>query len=236
MVHAASLSGVIAVTVNLEPGPTLREQVVERLKFAVLTGEFEFGRTYSVPALADQFGISATPMREAVLDLVKEHLLFTVPGRGFQLQRDPIDVVVAIAEARRLIEIPVTIEAAEHMCTADLDALRALADALSAHAADHDVPQYLRAELEFHQRIIDLHPNRELFVVVEYLQARARLHALPFAEEPGVFIEPSSQHHALIDALEHHDVEAIRAVVDQHIHFAVIAAAHPYTSLATSAG
>ena len=197
---------------------TLRERVVEQLKFAVLTGEFTLDRTYTVPEFAKQFGVSATPMREAVLDLVKESLLFTVPGRGFRIQADPFDVVMSVAQARNLIEIPVSIDAAAFIEPADYTALTAMAEAMLGFAAVDDVRAYLRTDLEFHRLAIERHPNALLVTMVEYLRARARVHLLPLLGRPGMFMEPAREHLALIDALRSGDATAIGEVVNSHIH------------------
>lgn len=222
--------------IALDPSSSLREQVAERVKLGILVGEFAFGQTYTVPALAARFGISATPMREAVLDLVKERLLFTVPGRGFRLQEDPIDVVVSIAQTRHMIEIPATIEAAAYAREEDLIQLSALAQDLVAFAADHSVRAYLRADLEFHRRILSWHPNAVLVAIIDSLQSRARLHALPYTSEPGVLIEPSGEHLVLVDALARRDPDGIRMIMDHHISFSVEAAERPDTKRVISAG
>ena len=197
---------------------TLRERVVEQLKSAVLAGEFTLDRTYTVPEFAKQFGVSATPMREAVLDLVKESLLFTVPGRGFRIQADPFDVVMSVAQARNLIEIPVSIDAAAFIEPADFTMLTEMADAMLEFAAVDDVRAYLRTDLEFHRLTIERHPNALLVEMVEYLRARARVHLLPMLGRPGMFLEPAREHLALIDALRSGDATAIGEVVNSHIH------------------
>ena len=57
---------------SLERGASLREQVTESLRAMIVTGALEPGRVYSAPALAGEFGVSATPVREAMLDLAGE--------------------------------------------------------------------------------------------------------------------------------------------------------------------
>lgn len=214
---------------------TLRERVVEQLKFAVLTGEFLVGKTYKIPELAVRFGVSATPMREAVLDLVKENLLFTVPGRGFRVQEDPLDVVMSVAQARNLIEIPLTIEAVPFLSNANFDELAALADAMVEFAANDDMPNYLRADLEFHRLTIEPHPNALLVTMVEYLRARARVHLLPYRSTSGLFVDSAKEHLVLVDAMHRHDVSAIRETVDSHIHRIVQMCRDGITARGTSA-
>ena len=62
-----------------------RDQVADALRAALIAGELEPGEVYSAPVLAVQFGVSATPVREAMLDLVREGLVDIVPNKGFRV-------------------------------------------------------------------------------------------------------------------------------------------------------
>lgn len=61
---------------------SLREQVADALRAAVVSGEMRPGEIYSAPTLAAAFGVSATPVREAMLDLAKQSLIEVIPTRG----------------------------------------------------------------------------------------------------------------------------------------------------------
>ncbi|MFG2586482.1 GntR family transcriptional regulator [Streptomyces malaysiensis] len=62
-----------------------RERVADALRAALIAGELRAGEVYSAPTLAARFGVSSTPVREAMLDLVKEGLVDTVPNKGFRV-------------------------------------------------------------------------------------------------------------------------------------------------------
>ncbi|HLH46617.1 MAG TPA: GntR family transcriptional regulator, partial [Acidimicrobiales bacterium] len=64
---------------------SLREGVADALRAAVVSGEMRPGVVYSVPSLAAQFGVSPTPVREAMLDLLKEGLVESVRNKGFRV-------------------------------------------------------------------------------------------------------------------------------------------------------
>ena len=64
---------------------SLREQVAQALRGALVAGEMRPGTVYSAPALATRFGVSATPVREAMLDLAKEGLVEAVRNKGFRV-------------------------------------------------------------------------------------------------------------------------------------------------------
>src|ERR1043166_8203181 len=62
-----------------------RERVAAALRAALIAGGLRPGEVYSAPDLAPRFGVSATPVREAMLELVKEGLVGTVPNKGFRV-------------------------------------------------------------------------------------------------------------------------------------------------------
>ncbi|MFZ4511913.1 MAG: GntR family transcriptional regulator, partial [Candidatus Nanopelagicales bacterium] len=85
---------------------SLRERVAESLRAALVSGRMVPGTTYSIPALAEQFGVSATPVREAMLDLVNEGIMSAVPNKGFRVVELSDAELDQITELRRLLEVP----------------------------------------------------------------------------------------------------------------------------------
>ena len=64
---------------------SLREQVADALRAHLVSGRMRPGVLYSAPKLAAEFGVSATPVREAMLDLVSEGLVEVVRNKGFRV-------------------------------------------------------------------------------------------------------------------------------------------------------
>ncbi|MEK9665318.1 MAG: GntR family transcriptional regulator, partial [Candidatus Nanopelagicales bacterium] len=85
---------------------SLRERVAESLRAALVSGRMAPGTTYSIPALAEQFGVSATPVREAMLDLVNEGIVAPVPNKGFRVVELSDEELDQVTELRRLLEVP----------------------------------------------------------------------------------------------------------------------------------
>ena len=81
-------------------------RITEALRAAIVTGELEPGQVYSAPRLGAQFGVSATPVREAMLDLLKEGLVRTVRNKGFEVLAPSPVALHDILEVRQLLEVP----------------------------------------------------------------------------------------------------------------------------------
>ena len=83
-----------------------RDRIGAALRAAIVSGAMEPGVVYSAPSLAVRFGVSATPVREAMLDLVREGLVETVANKGFRATEMADSDLDEISELRLLLEPP----------------------------------------------------------------------------------------------------------------------------------
>jgi DNA-binding GntR family transcriptional regulator len=194
-----------------------RERIGEALRAAVITGELASGRVYSVPALAEQFGVSATPVREAMLDLVKEGLVEPVPNKGFRVTVVSEAQLDEYTHLRELIEIPTTVALATSADAADVEALRPLAQAIVDAASAGDLIAYVEADTRFHLAMLALSGNRTLVETVRDLRLRSRLYGLTALMEEGELEASAREHLAILDALLARDPEAVQRVMRLHL-------------------
>lgn len=82
---------------------TLRQQIADALRDEVLAGRLRPGREFTVKQIAEQYGVSATPVREALFDLSAQGLLSSDQHRGFQIRAFTIADYRAMIEARCLV-------------------------------------------------------------------------------------------------------------------------------------
>ncbi|QKW07443.1 GntR family transcriptional regulator [Streptomyces sp. NA04227] len=82
---------------------TLRQQIADALRDEVLSGRLEPGQEFTVKEIADQYGVSATPVREALVDLAAQGLLDSVQHRGFCVHEFSLADYRGMIEARSLI-------------------------------------------------------------------------------------------------------------------------------------
>lgn len=82
---------------------TLRQQIADALRDEVLAGRLPPGREFTVKQIAEQYGVSATPVREALFDLSAQGLLASDQHRGFQVREFTVADYRAMAEARVLV-------------------------------------------------------------------------------------------------------------------------------------
>ncbi|WP_318197492.1 GntR family transcriptional regulator [Streptomyces sp. MCL20-2] len=82
---------------------TLRQQIADALRDEVLAGRLPPGREFTVKQIAEQYGVSATPVREALFDLSAQGLLASDQHRGFQVREFTVADYRAMTEARALV-------------------------------------------------------------------------------------------------------------------------------------
>jgi DNA-binding GntR family transcriptional regulator len=196
---------------------SLRERVAESLRAALVSGRMAPGTTYSIPALAEQFGVSATPVREAMLDLVNEGIMSAVPNKGFRVVELSDAELDQITELRRLLEVPTVGDLAGAIDRAALRRLRALADAVSDAARRGDVVGYVEADRELHLALLAEAGNPRLVEMVGRLRDQSRLYGLEQLAAEGVLVDSAAEHMRLIDALESGDRRAAERVMAHHL-------------------
>jgi DNA-binding GntR family transcriptional regulator len=197
--------------------PSYRERVADALRAALIAGELRPGEVYSAPGLAARFGVSATPVREAMLDLAKEGLVDTVPNKGFRVTVVSEKQLDEYTRIRALIEIPTTAELATTADPSALESLRPTAQDIVSAAAGGDLVAYVEADTRFHLALLALAGNAHLVEVVGDLRKRSRLYGLTALAAEGRLEASAAEHLELLDALKSRDEATVREVMTRHL-------------------
>ncbi|MFF8996531.1 GntR family transcriptional regulator [Streptomyces achromogenes] len=194
-----------------------RERVADALRAALIAGELRPGEVYSAPSLAARFGVSATPVREAMLDLAKEGLVDTVPNKGFRVTVVSDRQLDEYTQIRALIEIPTVVDLARTADRVSLEALRPAAREIVVAAAAGGLIAYVEADTRFHLGLLALAGNAHLVEVVADLRKRSRLYGLTALVQAGRLLASAEEHLELLDALLERDEQAVHAVMTRHL-------------------
>jgi DNA-binding GntR family transcriptional regulator len=205
----------------IDKAPTLREQVGISLRASLTTGEMQQGVTYSIPQLAEKFGVSATPVREAILDLTREGLLVAVPNKGFRIVETSEEVLRKITEIRLLIEIPTTVKIAQIITQVKIAEFRELAQYIQDLAEEADIVPFIENDRTFHHNILELSGNEPLVEYADQLRSQTRIHGLPYLIGSGRLISSSREHLTLLEAMESRDLDQVAEIVTQHINYTI---------------
>jgi len=196
---------------------SLRETVTQILRAAIISGEMAPGEVYSAPALGTRFGVSATPVREAMVDLSREGLVETVPNKGFRVTAVSESDLDDIAALRMLIEPPTVREVTPRIPAEAIPALRELARAIVDNAAAGDLVAYTEADRRFHLTILEYSHNQRLLTLVSDLRSHTRLYGLSGMVSRGTLAASAAEHLELVDLIAARDAEGAGNLMRQHI-------------------
>ncbi|MER5767168.1 GntR family transcriptional regulator [Streptomyces sp. NPDC001985] len=196
---------------------SVRGQILHALRNALADGELAPGEVYSAPLLGERFGVSATPVREAMQQLAAEGAVEVVPNRGFRVAVRSHRELAELAELRALIEVPVILRLARTVPAGRWGELRPLAEAGMAAAKEGDRAGYAEADRAFHRAVLALSGNEQLVAVAADLHRRSQW---PLMAAPGPhraeLIADAAEHTALLEALPLADPHTLHPLLNTH--------------------
>ncbi|MDQ0597991.1 DNA-binding GntR family transcriptional regulator [Streptomyces canus] len=197
---------------------SVRGQILDALRTALVSGELRPGEVYSAPVLGDRFGVSATPVREAMQQLALEGAVEVVPNRGFRVVERGARELGELAEVRALIEVPVMLRLARTVAVERWAELRPLAEATVRAASTGSRAAYAESDRAFHRAVLALAGNDQLVQIADDLHRRAQwpLVGAPASRGRAELVADAAEHTALLDALIAGDVDVVRALVGEH--------------------
>ena len=212
------MSGIGAVTRS-----TLRQQIADALRDEVLAGRLQPGQEFTVKEIAEQYGVSATPVREALVDLSAQGLLDAVQHRGFEVHAYSLDDYRGMIEARSLVTDGIfhRLIAAEGTPAGDdlghtsaLAAVRRRGEEAQRAATAGDLNILIGYDLRFWRELSALFGNAYLADFLHRLRVRFWVCAVQHLRR-GVDLRGRlwSGHTELVDALARQDPAAAHAVV-----------------------
>jgi DNA-binding GntR family transcriptional regulator len=196
---------------------SLREQVSRALEAALVAGELQAGLIYSAPALAERLGVSATPVREAMLDLVKDGFVEVVRNKGFRVLEISESELDQISQIRLLLEVPSAAQAAAVLTQPKFELLATLAEEITVAASRGDLIRYLDADRRFHVELISALGNPRLTELVDRLRRQTRLYGLDDLARSGRLIASAHEHQQLLLTLQAGDADATTRLMSAHI-------------------
>jgi DNA-binding GntR family transcriptional regulator len=138
------------------------QRIVEDMRAAILEGRWQAGDPLREAQIAEDFGVSRTPVRQALRHLEREGLVRIRPNRGAVVNALGRDALLEVAEVRSHLSILAARRVAARVTDADLEQLHTLADriatAIAGRAEDGAMP-VSDALMEFHRRLFRLSGN-----------------------------------------------------------------------------
>jgi DNA-binding GntR family transcriptional regulator len=185
-------------------------RVRDLLEEAILEGELKPGERLRAEALAQRFGTSRTPIREALVQLEGQGLVELEPNRGAVVRTFDRDDVRDLYEVRALLEPAAAARAAQRISADDLDRLQAL-------CADASVDEQIVNNETFHRIIVEAAGSPRLEVAMRAASGIPRAFRSLFWHDDRQRAESLLCHRRLVSALRAGDPRLAEAVMRMHI-------------------
>jgi len=186
-----------------------------KVREAILSGKHSPGEALYEVHLAERYGMSRTPVREALQVLAREGFVDALPGRGFLVPRWSLQDLRELYELREALEGFATACAARHATSEDIMQIEKLVE---DYAVADEWESLLHLGDEFHNRIIACSRNARLIKSLDSLKAQISMtRGTQLRDLQRRRDESIDEHRAILDAIIRHDVELAELSARNHI-------------------
>ncbi len=196
---------------------SLHRDVADQIRDMIVEGELPPGERINEGALSEQFGISRTPLREALKVLASEGLVELRPNRGTRVSAITPEEVGELFEAVSGIERMAGELAALRMTERDIERLKGLHERMERHYEAGERHDYFRLNQQIHNTIVSLAGNSILEATHASLMVRVRRARYLAIQSPERWHESVQEHRAIMQALETRDSAAAGNLILNHV-------------------
>ena len=195
----------------------LYQEVAERLRQRIFNHELTPGDWIDEQKLAEEYGISRTPLREALKVLAAEGLVDLKPRRGCYVTEISHQDIDDIFPLMAMLEGRCAFIAAQLATAGDIRGLKAIHEKLESAAKDSRIDAFFEANQEFHRRIQELTNNRWLLSVIQDLRKVLKLSRLHSLSLEGRLQQSLEEHRIIMAAFEAGDAEKAEKSMHDHL-------------------
>ncbi|MDU2197656.1 MAG: GntR family transcriptional regulator [Peptostreptococcaceae bacterium] len=202
---------------NLEDYKPLRDVVFENLREAILEGKLKPGQRLMEVQLAEQLGVSRTPVREAIRKLELEGLVVMLPRKGAYVANMSLKDVIDVLEVRASLEGLSASLAAERISDIDLKRLKKIAEEFKESTINADIETLLKKDVEFHECIFKAANNKKLTQVINSLWEQVYRFRVTYISDYDSSLSIVEEHKNILSAIEKGDCELAKKYATEHI-------------------
>lgn len=196
---------------------SLYEVVAERLRTMVLEGELAPGSRISEKHLCEAFGVSRTPLREALKVLANEGLIELLPNLGAKVTEvDPqevADLFEVMAALEGLSGSLLTTRASDE----EIAEIQTIHDEMMECYQRHERSAYFKLNQQIHRRLTEISGNRVLLELESTLMVRITRARYAANLQLGRWEQSAQEHEHLLEALKKRDSSALSAIMSLHM-------------------
>ncbi|MBQ8418657.1 MAG: GntR family transcriptional regulator [Phascolarctobacterium sp.] len=203
--------------IKLDSYKPLRELVCESIRQAIIDGTFSPGERLMEIQLADEMGVSRTPVREAIRKLELEGFVVMIPRRGTYVADISIRDITEIYEIRTCLDELAAGLAAERITDEELETLNRLLVEFGQYINAGDMEKIVEVDTAFHEVLYMASRNDRLHSIINNLREQVTSIRGRSMSYPGRLTETMDEHRALVDSIAARDVERAQNAARIHI-------------------
>lgn len=202
-----------------EKHPTLREKILETLRDAIISGNISSGSRVSEPELAERFGISRTPIREAFRQLASEGYLTIKPRKGAVVTAYTPKDVSEFYAIKSILEGYAARLACSRLADREIDRLQGINEKLEELAEQNDIKQFFKVHNDFHELFIKGADNDKLREMINMLVTRFQRLRMTSLSLPGRMAVSVQEHQKIINAFRKRDCDLAETLVRKNAEY-----------------
>ena len=203
--------------INLNSYQPLREVVCETLRDAIRKGVLKPGERLMEIQLAEELGVSRTPVREAIRKLELEGYVIMMPRRGTYVASQSIRDVNEVFEIRITLDSLASGLAAERITDEELERLQHLLVAIGGYIEANDMDKIVETDMEFHDLLYQASRNSRLVGIIFNLREQLTRFRATSMSFPGRLKATHEEHCRIVDAIAKGDVKAAQEASEYHM-------------------
>ena len=192
----------------------LRDLVFITLREAILQGKLEPGERLMEIALANQLGVSRTPIREAIRKLEIEGLVINAPRRGAVVAEITLKDLRDVLEVRRNLENLAVKLACEKANEQDIRELKELHRSFISTLKNEDLTEVAQADVKFHDKIYEITDNKRLIQILSNLREQMYRYRFEYIKDEIHRRVLVDEHAMIIEGIENKDVDKAKKYME----------------------
>jgi len=205
------------VPVNLDSYKPLRELVLEAIRTAIMNGSLQPRERLMEIQLAEELGVSRTPVREALRKLELEGFIVMVPRKGAYVSDLTIKDIADVFEIRAALEGLAGALAAERITEEELDEMERLLVEKGEAIHQNDIEKLVEADTRFHEALYKASRNERLTAIISNLREQIQRFRLTSLSVPGRRTDSLVEHRNILEAIQARDIQVARQLAQEHI-------------------
>jgi DNA-binding GntR family transcriptional regulator len=194
----------------------LSDRVYELLRERILGGVFKPGERLDVSAMAEQMGVSQTPVKEALAILAQEGLVEIRARSGTFVAQLNVQEMMDVFDIRVALELLAANTIIKNTTDVDIQKLNELIQSIQNSS---ELDEHYRENARFHKYLVDLSGNQRLSGLYDQLHAHVHV-ALVHAVTPGWWRDTkveAHEHQAIVTAIQRKDIDELRSAINAHL-------------------